>query len=272
MIKKHYLKELSISATQQRKGSSNTLKDVMKVQSWLNLYAMVHPAAGTATAVDGDFGSGTETAVKFFQKAKNLPQTGIVDAALFAVLSQPMANAFNTVIPGSGLRTLVVNAAMQHLANAPFELTIKNQSNSGPWVRAYMDGMEGTPWFWCMGFVQAILDQATSQLGKKFTDLMPVSYSCDTIGTLGLQKKILTRFDKVRANPTVVQPGDIFLLQQTPFDWVHTGLITAVHGDVFETVEGNTNNDGSSNGNGVYKRVRNFRTSKLDVFSIQGLV
>jgi hypothetical protein len=272
MVKKQYLKETVIAATQQRGGSTNTVKDVMKVQSWLNLYAMVNPAAGTATDIDGGFGPATDAAVKAYQKAKKLPQTGIVDAALFTELSKPLANAFAPPVTGADLRTLVVNTAFQHLNNAPFELTIKGQSNSGPWVRSYMDGMEGTPWFWCMGFVQAVLDQAASQLGKDFRKLMPLSYSCDTIGTTGINKGILSRYATVRSNPSIVKPGDIFLLQQTTFDWVHTGLITAVHGDVFETIEGNTNNDGSSNGNGVYRRVRNFQTSKLDVFSIQSLV
>ncbi len=272
MVKKQYLKEIVISTTQQRGGSSNTLKDVMKVQSWLNLYAMVNPSAGTATGIDGDFGPATQTTVKAFQQAKSLPQTGIVDASLFTELSKPMLNAFTGNVAGADLRTLVVNTAFQHLNNAPFELIIKGQSNSGPWVRAYMDGMEGTPWFWCMGFVQTILDQAASQLGKDFRTLMPLSYSCDTVGTTGLHKGILSRYTTVRSNPSIVKPGDIFLLQKTPFDWIHTGIITAVHGDVFETIEGNTNNDGSSNGNGVYKRVRNFQGSKLDVFSIQGLV
>ncbi|SDP96298.1 Putative peptidoglycan binding domain-containing protein [Mucilaginibacter sp. OK268] len=272
MVKKQYLKEIVITATQQRGGSTNTVKDVMKVQSWLNLYAMVNPSAGTATGIDGDFGPATQTAVKAFQQAKSLPQTGIVDAALFTELSKPMLNAFTGNIAGTDLRTLVVNTAFQHLNNAPYELTIKGQSNSGPWVRSYMDGMEGTPWFWCMGFVQTILDQAASKLGKDFRTLMPLSYSCDTVATTGIQKGCLSRYATVRSNPSIVKPGDIFLLQKTTFDWIHTGLITAVHGDVFETIEGNTNNDGSSNGNGVYKRVRNFQTSKLDVFSIQGLV
>jgi len=272
MIKKQYLKEIAIAATQQRRGASNTSKDVIKVQSWLNLYAMVHPSAGTATGIDGDFGPATEAAVKSFQKAKSLPQTGIVDAALFTVLSQPMLNAFTTQVAGNDLRTLVVNTAMQHLSNDPFELTIKGQSNSGPWVRSYMDGIEGTPWFWCMGFVQTILDQAASRIGKDFRTLMPLSYSCDTVATSGIHKGILSRYSVVRNNPTLVKPGDIFLLQQSTFDWVHTGIITAVSGDLFETVEGNTNNDGSSNGNGVYKRIRNFQKSKLDVLSIQSLV
>jgi hypothetical protein len=55
-------------------------------------------------------------------------------------------------------------------------------------------------------------------------------------------------------------------------DWIHTGIIISVSGDVFETIEGNTNNDGSHNGNRACKRVRNFKTSKLDVFSIEPLV
>jgi hypothetical protein len=76
----------------------------------------------------------------------------------------------------------------------------------------------------------------------------------------------------VRKDPSIVKPGDIFLLQKTPNDWFHTGLITAVHESVFETIEGNTNEDGSHNGIGVYKRSRNFTTSKLDVFSIEPLV
>lgn len=272
MIKKQYLKEIAIASTQQRHGNSNTTKDVTKIQSWLNLYAITQPSAGTATGIDGDFGPATETAVKNFQKAKNLQQTGIVDNNVFATLCAPMTNAFTNQVSGNGLRELIVNTAVQHLSNAPFELVIKGQSNSGPWVRAYMDNNEGTPWFWCMGFVQSIVDQAASQLGKDFRTLMPLTYSCDTVGTTGLHKGLLTRSNVVRTNPGIVKPGDIFLLQKTPNDWVHTGLITAVHGELFETIEGNTNTDGSSNGNGVYKRVRNFQTSKLDVFSIQPLV
>ena len=64
----------------------------------------------------------------------------------------------------------------------------------------------------------------------------------------------------------------IFLLQKSPHDWTHTGIITAIGNGIFETVEGNTNNGGSSNGNAALKRIRNFMQSKLDVFSIEPLV
>jgi hypothetical protein len=165
-----------------------------------------------------------------------------------------------------------VNVAKHHAECMPHELVIHGQSNTGPWVRSYMDGHEGTEWFWCMGFVQTIIDQAASSFNKSFKDIMPLTYSCDTVGTTGLANGNLFRFEKVRKNPTLVQPGDIFLVQKTPFDWIHTGIIVSCNDEIFETIEGNSNNEGSHNGNRVCKRIRNFRKSKLDVFSVEGLV
>jgi hypothetical protein len=272
MQKTTYLKELSIAATQKKGGANNNKKDIMKIQSWLSLFAMSNPNAGTTTDVDGDFGGATEKAVMNYQKAKGLTQNGIVDKSTFDLLGEPMKNAFEGNINGANLRQLVINTATNHLKNHPFELNIKGQSNMGPWVRAYMEGHEGTSWFWCMGFVQAIIDQAASLQGKNFKTLMPLTFSCDTVGTTGLQKGLLSRFTAVRNNPSLVKPGDVFLLQKTPNDWIHTGIIISIGNGVFETIEGNTNDGGSSNGNAVLKRVRNFMQSKLDVFSIEQLV
>ncbi|MGC3946351.1 MAG: peptidoglycan-binding domain-containing protein [Chryseolinea sp.] len=271
MQKNHYQKELIISATQERNGDHNNKKDVMKIQSWLTLFSINNPGAGTAVSIDGDFGSATEKAVVNFQIAKGSSQTGKVTQEVFSALCQPMQQAFETPISGTGLRELIVNAALHHTKFRPFELSINGQSNMGPWVRGYMDNNEGTSWFWCMGFVQAVVDQAASLLGKNFKTLMPLTYSCDSVGTTGLQKRLLTRFAAVRNDPSIVKPGDIFLLQKSPNDWVHTGIITAVMGDVFETVEGNTNTGGSTNGVAVLRRMRNFKASKLDVFSVEPL-
>lgn len=272
MIKKYYLKELSIGSTQSKNSSANKKADVMKIQSWLNLFALSHPTDAIAVSVDGDFGPATEKAVKNFQRIKGLPQSGIVNAAVFSKLSAPMQNAFETRGKSTDLRKLIVEIANIHLSNNPFELAIQNKANSGPWVRAYMDGHEGDDWFWCMGFVQSIVDQACSQLNKDFRSLMPLTYSCDTIGSKGLELKLLSRYTTIRNKPGLVKPGDIFLLQKSSFDWTHTGIVTAVDNDTFETIEGNTNMGGSRNGNAVFKRVRNFRLAKLDVFSIEPLV
>ncbi|MFD1604390.1 peptidoglycan-binding protein [Flavobacterium artemisiae] len=271
MQKTFYQKELIIKNTQQRNGANNK-KDVEKIQSWLNLFAMQNPNTGTATGIDGDFGPATEKAVINFQKFHNISQNGIVDQKLFSTLSSPLKKAFESPVSGNNLRELIVNTAQNHLKNHPYELVIHNQSNTGPWVRSYMDGHEGTDWFWCMGFVQAIIDQAASIQGKNFKTLMPLTYSCDTVGVTGLQKKLLTRYQTARTNPSIIKPGDIFLIQKTTNDWFHTGIVTAVNGDIIETIEGNTNADGSHNGNAVMNRMRNYKQSKIDFFSIAPLL
>jgi hypothetical protein len=183
-----------------------------------------------------------------------------------------MTNAFEKPLASTQLRDLVVEAAENHLSNFAYELQINGASNSGPWVRAYMDGNEGSIWYWCMGFAQTIIDQAASAQGKDFKKLFPLTYSCDTVGSIGLEKGLLTRYQKIRTTPSLIKPGDIFLLQKSNLDWIHTGIITAVRNDVIETIEGNTNLAGSRNGIAVMKRTRNFQQSKLDVFSIEPLL
>ncbi len=270
MKKNSYKKEIVIAKTQKRKGINNR-KDVMKIQSWLSLFAIQHPESGTATSIDGDFGPATESAVKNFQRAIAINQTGVVTPELFDKLCEGMKNSFDKPLNATSLRKAIIEAAENHLMNSPFELEIKGQSNSGPWVRAYMDGHDGAPWYWCMGFAQTILDQAASALNKDFRKLMPLTYSCDTVGTTGLNKGLLYRYQKIRRDPSLMKPGDLFLLQKSKYDWTHTGIIISINQDVIETIEGNTNQAGSRNGIAVLKRTRNFRKSKLDVFSIEPL-
>jgi hypothetical protein len=53
--------------------------------------------------------------------------------------------------------------------------------------------------------------------------------------------------------------GDIFVIPSSGgSSWVHTGIVTAILNEQeIETIEGNTNDDGSANGDGVYTRIRN---------------
>ena len=255
MIKQHYLKEQSITHTCGR-GLHNDAADVKKVQCWLTLYAMRKPDAGTATAIDGIFGPATERAVRNYQAGNGMPLTGVVDQALFRYMSRPLADAFGFAATGSTLREKITGTAKAHLHASPFELVIGGQTNSGPWVRSYMDGNEGSEWLWCMGFVQTVIDQATAQDGKDFRSLMPLTYLCDVLGQYARDNHRLITGSDILKNPSLVSPGDIFLLRRAGFHWYHTGLVIAVHEGSLETIEGNTNNDGSGNGNGVYRRVR----------------
>lgn len=53
------------------------------------------------------------------------------------------------------------------------------------------------------------------------------------------------------------QPGDLFLLWDgTLKRFAHVGIVTKVTGDKYDTVEGNTNDDGSRDGYGVFVRHR----------------
>ncbi|MBO9203872.1 MULTISPECIES: peptidoglycan-binding domain-containing protein [Niastella] len=267
MKKSQYEKEIIISKTCQKGSKGN---DVKKIQEWLNIHAIQAGGPNSATSIDSDFGPATELAVKNFQLANQQDQTGIVDDEGFRRLCMPMIDAYKTTVFGSGFRDLVIKVANNHYERKPMELQMNGTQNLGPWVRSYCQGNEGNDWLWCMGFVQTIFDQAASGMGKDFTTLMPLTYSCDVVAMYGKQQANLISYNQVRNDPSQVKPGDIFLVQKTINDWIHTGIIVNVSGDCFETLEGNTNTDGSSNGIGVFKRTRNFLRSKLDVFSIEG--
>lgn len=271
MIKRSFEKELKLNSTQSKGGASNEKKEVEKIQSWLTLYAYENPLISVSTAIDGDFGAATEKAVKNFQKHLGVAETGTVDQHLFTIMTKRLSNAFTSSVTATNLRDTVVKVAELHLMNFPRELIIRRNNNSGPWVRAYMDGKDGEDYKWCMGFVQTIIDQAASNFGKSFKDLMPLTYSCDTVGMHGIQNNKLTRYTEARKNPNLIQKGDIFLIQKSKYDWTHTGIVIAVSGDTISTIEGNTNFAGSINGEAVLRRVRNFKKSKIDFFSIESL-
>ena len=272
MIKNDYLNELEIQHTQKRNGANNIANDVRKIQSWLTLFEFRNPGFGTATAIDGDFGPATELAVKNFQSAIGKSRTGVVSKRLFKLLNQPLTEAFTAQVGMDSLRDSIISVAMSHLSQRPRELVIKGESNFGPWVRSYMDGDDG-PWqFWCVGFVLTIIDQALSELGGNFTNYMPLTKACDDLGNHAQNIGSFVNNYHWRSNRSLVRPGDIFLKRKVIGDWTHVGIITDVHNEVIETIEGNTNDDGSRDGIGVFRRIRNYHNSKLDVFSIQQMV
>lgn len=262
MIKKQYLLELTTEAPYVKKGQKS--RDVKKVQEWINLWKRVDPNWKVSIGMDGDFGPGTEEAVKEFQRTHGLGVDGVVGNITWRKLSEPMKGAFSRInLPAPSLRDLIVAYANQHLAAAPREF---NQ-NEGTWVRAYMDGNEGREWAWCMGFAQTIVDQATFSIGDRLTNLMPTTYSCDVLGNYGLTKGKL--IENAALTPATISPGDFFLNVKVPkSDWTHVGIITAVNGDWIETVEGNTNDEGSREGYEVCARKRNYKTKNIDVFRV----
>ncbi|QJW88450.1 peptidoglycan-binding protein [Spirosoma taeanense] len=272
MIKTAFRKEAQLATTLQQ-GSKGF--DVQRVQEWLCLNAQRFPNVALNTTLDKDFGPATERAVRNFERAIKRPQTGRVTPDLFAALSEPLSTAFQTEPAASDVRKAVIRIAQMHLRQRSAELHVnEEQTNLGPWVRSYCDGLEGKPFKWCVGFVQTILDQAASGFGRAFTVIMPHTLSCDQLALSGQQSGRLIDNAKLRKDSRLARPGDVFLLRSSAGpvnDWFHAGLITSVSGDVLETIEGNTDSKGGSNGTAVFARVRNFQKATLDVFSIEGL-
>lgn len=270
MIKTHFQKELLLTRPQGWRRS-NTIREVLKIQSWLNLHEMASPGTGLAVEMDGDFGPATEAAVKVFQKNSGLVATGVVDRETFDALSAPLRRAFSGLSPGGSLNQRTCHVAGLHLQNKPFELEVGGETNCGPWVRSFMDGNDGSIWLWCMGFVQTAIDQAASEMNVDFRDWMPHTYSCDTIGNFCLAKGALVRNEEWKLDPALANPGDVFLMRKSRYDWNHTGIIAGVEGQTIRTIEGNTNHGGSRNGNGVYARIRNYHQSAIDFISLEKL-
>lgn len=207
--------------------------DTKNIQEWLCLH-------GINTKVDGQIGPATRAAIKLFQGKNGLAQSGACDQNTENALVLPLRRAQAALPPEmsevKGDASDVIQIARQHLREHPREV---GGQNRGPWVRYYMDGNEGDAWAWCAGFATTVLRQAGVPINKFF--------SCDLL--LQDAKKLGKFSDK----PIV---GGLFLVMKSPTDAVHVGIVTSADKGVVQTVEGNTNDDGSREGHEVCTRVR----------------
>lgn len=230
-------------------------KATRRVQEWLAL-------AGFHTAVDGDFGPATQSAIRQFQAKRKLAVTGMVDETTWETLVAPLLKALKPIGVGSkDLPAMVTGYAKQHLAQHPREI---GGQNRGPWVRVYTGGNEGDNWPWCAGFVSFVIQQAAGTLGIK----PPIkgSVSCDI---LAAQAKEAGLFVREQDRGDVVLPeGSVFLNRRTSTDWTHTGFVIRFGAESFDTIEGNTNDEGSREGYEVCARARGY--GKRDFISLAG--
>jgi hypothetical protein len=119
-----------------------------------------------------------------------------------------------------------------------------------------MDGRQGAEWPWCAGFACYVVRQASEARDEE----MPFdpSVSCDSLAAGARERGLLMRagsgFDAER-----ITPGSLFLNRRTETDWVHTGVVLGCRQGVIETIEGNTNDDGSREGYEVCHRLRGLK-------------
>jgi hypothetical protein len=127
-------------------------------------------------------------------------------------------------------------------------------SNWGPRVSEYIKRTGyTTPGYWCLCFQYWAVDEAAKALSV--ANPLPRTGSCDLLLTWA------NKGDHLVSKP---QAGDLFLVMATSTDAIHTGMVTGlVDEHTLETVEGNSNTDGSSNGIAVVKRHRTIRKLKF---------
>jgi hypothetical protein len=222
---------------------------VRRVQEWLTINKF-------ATTIDGDFGPATEKCVKDFQQSKGIQKTGKVNQQTWDALVEPLSKALQSInFPANvSLADAILRVARQHLVQHPIEV---GGDNRGPWVRVYVGGNQGPEWRWCAGFVTFVMKQACMLLNGQMP--VPGSYSCDSLAYQAKQAGLFVKGSQI-ASGSVTWPAlgtaQIFLVRRTSTDWVHTGFCFDGSGSTFSTIEGNTNDDGSSNGYEVCKRTR----------------
>lgn len=231
---------------------------VRRIQEWLNLW-------GFGLAIDGDFGKVTKRRVEQFQEEQGLRVSGIVNTSTFEALVSPLSQTLEPISAKEHtFSSLAYKYAQAHLKQSPREV---GGQNCGPWVRLYMKGNEGTDWPWCAGFVSFVLQQTAEALQMK----APIagSFSCDTLAAQAKTAGIFIQESNINNGVEAfdgMSDTCIFLVRRTATDWMHAGFATEFDEVSFDTIEGNTNDEGSREGFEVCSRVRGY--SEKDFISL----
>jgi len=202
-------------------------------------------------AVSGVFDAATEGAVQLFQARftdqhdNPLTVDGIVGPVTWATLF-----GSDTVLPVTTAPNVLLTQVLAVAASQVGVMEVPTGSNNGPDVNKYQDAA-GSPHgdAWCMAFVFWCFQQAGKNLGRP-------NPAVRTGGVLDMWNRATCK--RVLAanavkNTSLVLPGQIFIIS-TGGGHGHTGLIERIDGGLLTTIEGNTNNSGSREGIGVFRR------------------
>ena len=203
---------------------------------------------------DGVFGADTLEAVEFYQvrtvdgHGQPLAVDGRVGpmtwAALFGEATvPPIAD------PPTPLAAAVLGVAGKEVG----VLEDPIGSNCGPRVNQYLESVGDTGGFpWCAAFVYWCFQQAASAL-KIPNPATRTAGAVDVWEEAGARGIRRVASAEAADRPGLVQPGMVFVIA-TAGGHGHVGLVERVSGVVLTTIEGNTNDGGSREGIGVFRR------------------
>lgn len=191
--------------------------------------------------IDGQMGPATTAAIKNIQAATGITQDGRVGPDTLEVILAP-----SPILRIRAAQFLVTQDGIREVTN-----------NAGPDVEKYLASVGlGRGYSWCMAFVYFGFKFAAEQFGPA----IPV-VTVPLVKTAGCMRQWNESPDSVKH--TTPQPGDIGIIDLGEGAG-HTFMVLSVVGDRIYTIEGNTNNNGSANGDGVYFRDR--KTARIHGF------
>lgn len=121
--------------------------------------------------------------------------------------------------------------------------------NDGAPVEKYLKGVGlGKGYSWCMAFVYWCATQAAILLEEE----NPLLKTGGVLAQWNKRKNL-----RVEAP----EPGDVFIIDYGKGKG-HTGFVVSVGDKVINTIEGNTNDKNSREGDGVYRRTRSMSSIK----------
>lgn len=154
----------------------------------------------------------------------------------------------------TGIEKTLKSTAWQIASSQIGVSEIPKGSNWGDGVKKYLNSVGiNFPAAWCMAFVYWCTDQAAKELGVK-------NPLIKTGGVMAQWNQIPKSMKH-----TEPQPGDIFIMD-FGVGKGHTGFVTAVQGDRIQTIEGNSNDEGSREGFEVCRKPNGRKISSCKGF------
>jgi hypothetical protein len=205
--------------------------------------------------ITGIFNEQTKRVVKLFQ-ARNFDKFGnplIVDGVLGAITWESLFRvAIISTTPLSIFNSNVLEIASSQIGVMENPLF----SNSGTEVDAYLASVNlGPSNAWCMAFVYYCFNQASSI--TSIANPLVKTGGCLKQWNESNLPKITTQ--QATNDPAKIKIGSVFIMDFGG-GLGHTGIVENISNGFITAIEGNTNNDHSRNGVGVFRNIRKINT------------